>query len=666
MNRPILLALWIGLALFLSGPARASRPGGTVVFIENRGQFAPEVLYMARDVSGAWWITADGLWLSQPDGQNSLNIELKYEGQHDAAVWQGQGRLPMRVSYYRGQAPSGWAENVPVWSELRLSNLHPGLDLVLSSEGNHVTWHLEGAAPWSSADFRFTIDAGGAKAPDVQGPGRMPLSLLRVSNSVSEPAAQQTAALVFGTYMGGSAADYGASIVEDSSGRILISGHGESLDFPGQTGRRAAKHNIEGFVARFDPGGTQLDYLVLFIGDIEDFIKDIAVDSAGNVYGAGSSDSTDFPATVGAYDTTPNGGFDAVAVKIDADGTLEWATYLGHDDTDEAQAIILDGNANPYLLGGTWSADFPTSLDALDDEHNGARDVFLAQLNSAGASLSYSTFVGGSGQEQGEGLDYFAGALYATGWTNSSDFPTKSGSYDTSFGGSFDAFIFKLTPGSSTMDFSTFAGEAGEDRGWSLVVDGSGQAHVGGSTTSDPFPTTGGAIDSTYAGGLCDFLACPDGFLLRLNAAGSALGFSTYLGGGSWDVVNDVALGAAGTLYAIGFTQSADFPVSLDAYDSSLSGDSDAFVAMINSSATVLNFGSYLGGSLDEEGNGVAVNVCGLIYVTGGTISLDFPTIPGAYDLSLNGDFDSFTAALNPTGDAVPAGCELFIPVVQR
>ena len=326
----------------------------------------------------------------------------------------------------------------------------------------------------------------------------------------------------------------------------------------------------------------------------------------------------------------------------------------------------MDGSGNPYLLGGTWSADFPTSIDAIDDEHNGDRDVFVAQFNSSGTSLLYSTFVGGSAQEQGEGLAYHDGDLFATGWTFSSDFPTKAGSYDTSYGLAVDAFAFKLSPGSSTFEYSTFIGDVGEDRGWTITVDASGQAHIGGSTTSALFPTSAGAHDTSYAGGLCDFLACPDGFVLRLNASGSALGFSTYLGGDSWDVVNGLSLGAAGTVYAAGDTQSSDFPVSADAFAPILSGDSDAFAAMLNSTGSELNYGTYVGGSLDEQGNGINVNGCGLIYLTGGSISTDFPTHSGAYDDSLNGDFDSFAAGLNPAGDPVPSGCELFIPIAQR
>ena len=251
-------------------------------------------------------------------------------------------------------------------------------------------------------------------------------------------------------------------------------------------------------------------------------------------------------------------------------------------------------------------------------------------------SLSYSTFLGGSSQDWGEAIALDVdGNAYVTGTAYSTDFPTTAGAYDRSLAGYGDAFVAKLSPDGSALEYSTFLGGsyAGEtETGYGIAVDGDGSAYVGGYTRSDDFPTTPGAYDRTLGSGYDG-----DGFVAKLSPDGSALVYATYLGGNGREIVRDLAVDASDNAYATGFT------------------GSDAFVTKLNSTGSGLSYSRILGGTSYEGASGIAIDAQGAAYITGTTGSADFPTTAGAFDTVFSAQYpeydgDGFLTKLDPTG----------------
>ncbi|MBI4491551.1 MAG: SBBP repeat-containing protein [Chloroflexi bacterium] len=280
---------------------------------------------------------------------------------------------------------------------------------------------------------------------------------------------------------------------------------------------------------------------------------------------------------------------------------------------------------------------------------------------AAGASdLLYSTFLGGSGDDLGVGIAVdAAGSAYVTGSTESPDFPTTAGTFDTSFNGGYrDAFVFKLNPTGSGLAYATFLGGSGDDWAGGIAVDGVGSAYVTGDTTSTDFPTTAGAFDPTFNGGYYG-----NAFVAKLSPSGSGLAYATFLGGSNWDEGHGIAVDGAGSAYVTGDTTSTDFPTTAGAYDTTYNGiidsieGADVFVAKVNPTGTGLAYATFLAGSNGAGGAGIAVDGTGSAYVAGFTSTrsaADFPTTAGAFDTSCDGGFmEAFVVKLTPTGSGL-------------
>jgi hypothetical protein len=344
---------------------------------------------------------------------------------------------------------------------------------------------------------------------------------------------------------------------------------------------------------------------------------------------------------VGAYDPR---------YPLIIDPALDYSTFLGGTGSDAGAGIAVDRRGSAYVTGFTNSADlpdtpgaFPTTPGAFDRTLDGNSDAFVTKLNASGSALVYSTFLGGTGADDGEDIAVDAsGSAYVVGDTFSGDFPTTQGAFDTTFnGGIVDAFVTKLNASGSALVYSTFLGGANQDEGNGIAVQ-EGRAYVTGNTQSTDFPTTQGAFDRTQNGS-------EDAYVTKLNAAGSALVYSTFLGGTSFDQGIDIAVNARGRAYVTGDTGSANYPTTQGAFDTTFNGGAqDAFVTKLNASGSALAYSTFLGGTDSDGGAGIAVRE-GRAYVTGGTRSSDYPTTPGAFDTSYNGNSDAFVTKL-PTG----------------
>jgi hypothetical protein len=351
----------------------------------------------------------------------------------------------------------------------------------------------------------------------------------------------------------------------------------------------------DAFVTKLDPAGSALVYSARFGGNLDDFGRGIALDATGNAYITGwtvcRSTICTFP-TVNAFQPNFAGGNnDAFVTKIDSSGSsLVYSTYLGggkiiNGTEDWGEAIAIDNFGSAYVTGYTYSPDFPVTAGAFDTTRAGL-DAFVTKFTPDGSSLVYSTFLGGAGREQGQGIAVDAnGNAYITGITESFDspftsayegFPVTSGAFQTK--GSYDAFVTKLNSKGSALVYSTYlGGTAGVDRGWAIALDNAGNAYITGDTTSTNFPVTN-AIQPTYGGGLSD------AFITKLNASGSAVVYSTFLGGNLSDEGRGVAANGTGDIYVTGDTSSENFPTSNPLQVSNGGGigtHDDAFVVRI-------------------------------------------------------------------------------------
>lgn len=344
----------------------------------------------------------------------------------------------------------------------------------------------------------------------------------------------------------------------------------------------------DAFVAQLSPLGSELVYATYLGGSAWDYGHDLIVNVDGSTTVVGITYSINFPTTPGAFDTSYNSNAglpgDAFVVQLNPNGSnLIYSTYLGGTDSDQARSVALDTTGNATILGYTSSTDFPTVLNAFDISYNGgSSDVFVARLNSNGSSLLYGTYLGGSGEDRGMSLGLAAnGHTILTGLTSSIDFPITLGAFDTSYGGgSNDAFVARLSLNDSNLVYSTFLGGSGSDIARDIAVAEDGSVAITGSTVSTDFPTTPNSFDTGYNGGSYD------AFVARLDSGGSNLLYGAFLGGssgtyGGGDSGQAIAVDTAGIATIFGYTYSTDFPTTIGAFDTTHNGFGDAFVAQM-------------------------------------------------------------------------------------
>ena len=650
---------------------------------------------------------------------NLVNADLSSQAE-------GLEELPGKANYFVGNDPAKWRTNVPLFSRVQYRNVYPGVDLVyygnqsqlendfivapgadpqsitlrftgaeelsLDSQGNLVLAAKEGEVRFEKP--RIYQDVNGAQLEisgnyllkDVHQVGFQVAAYDRGRPLVIDPM------LSYSTYLGGSAGAYGIAV--DSSGNAYLTGFAGSANFPTTPGAfQAAPHSSNGagnaFVTKLNPAGSALVYSTYLGGSgggcgpydpgctAGDQGAGIAVDASGNAYVTGSTVSTDFPTTLGAFQTNIRGWENAFVTKLNSDGTaLLYSTYLGGSGGayvgDQGHGIALDTQDNIYVTGTTGSSDFPVTPNAFQPTYKGDQralvgNAFMSELNTTpllelgpvslgrgSASLVYSTYFGGTGGDSGESIAMdAAGNAYLTGWTDSSDFPVTAGAFQMSYKGSAgtgNAFVSKLNPagqGPLSLVYSTYLGGASGDRAFGIAVDNQGSAYVTGFTCSTNFPVTPLAFKTTSQAIDCN------AFVTKFDPSGSSLDYSTYLGGtrgapsgGTSDYGFAIAVDGAGDAYVTGQTISADFPTTPDAFQlqPAKSPAWTAYMTVLNSAGSGLVYSTYLSGSGSDSGESIAVDSAGNAYVTGLTYSTNFPTTPGAFQTTFQGYADTFVA----------------------
>jgi hypothetical protein len=344
------------------------------------------------------------------------------------------------------------------------------------------------------------------------------------------------------------------------------------------------------------------------------------------------------------------------ANAIVIDPGLMFGTYLGGVLDDQGYNLAVDGTG-VFVTGWTSSADFPATPGSYDSTSDGMMDAVVAKFDLSGTQLLFATFIGGSGNDAGSDIAVDAsGAIIITGWTASPDFPVTPGAYDTVYSGggglAADGFVAKLSGNGDQLLRATYIGGSGDDLPSSLALGAVGEVYITGGTGSSDYPTTPGVGGSTPEGGT-------DAFATKFDPTLSSLIFSTYLGGIDEDDGWEVVANAAGDVWVAGRTFSLNFPVTPGAYDTSYNGSFDIFIAKLDPTAAGLVWATFIGGVRRDEGNAMAVDDSGNVYVTGVTRSYDFPVTHGAFDETLNDIYDGYVAKVDATGSKLLAATYL-------
>ena len=647
-------------------------------FEPNQGQAPGDVRYLARGSGYALFLTAAGATLSSPSGK----VTIRFENARPSPV-EGHGALAGRSNYFMGSDPARWRTGIPQYRGVRYRGVYPGIDVVFYGNQRQIEYDFVVAPGADPRSIRLRVDGAGPLRVDRGGDLVIPSAAgelrqhkpviyqeyagRRVPVEGSYTIAGKNRAgftvgaydaarpliidpvLTYSTYLGGSGDDMARGIAVDSTGSAYITGRTTSADFRTVSPFSGSyRGNVDIFVAKLNPAGNALVYSTYIGGTSADSPYGIAIDAAGNAYVTGETSSANLP-LVRPFQSSAK-SWDAFVLKLNAAGNaLTYSTYLGGNGNERAFGIAVDAAGSAYVAGVTQSADYPVKT-AISDTLGGTQDAFVTKLSPDGSSLVWSTLLGGAGGEIAYAIAVdSAGSAYVTGNTGSNAFQTANPMQRVR-GGALDAFVTKFAPSGSALVYSTYIGGAGNEEGDGIAVDQTGNAYVTGITDSANFPlanpfqrTKAGAADS------------PDAFVFKLNPAGSALVWSTYLGGAGFETARGIAVDQAGKAYVAGITDSDDFP-SGGALQSRRGVD--AFLTQYSAAGELL-FSTWFGGSGEEGATAIATDPQGNVYITGVSESADLPVL-GAVQSTYGGattpDYgDAFIAKFNMSGPSAGA-----------
>jgi hypothetical protein len=683
-----------------------------LTFEANEGQVQRPVKFLSRGPGATLFLTPTEAVLSLGGAEHKTAVvRMQLVGANRAPHLSGLDLQETRSNYFIGNDSRQWHTGVAHYARVREEGVYSGVDLVYHGDQRLLEYDFV-VAPGADPG-RIRLAFLGADAIAIEARGELVLhtavgdlvqpaptvyqeagerrqrveghyALLASSGRKREggPARREVGfavgrydrarpliidpVIVYSTFLGGRGGDVGRGIAVDGTGNAYVTGSTSSATFPGVTAGSIQPANGGGggdaFVTKINAAGTAIVYSTFLGGSGDDFGLGIAVDGTGNAYVTGQTSSTTFPGvTAGSIQPANGGGFDAFVTKINAAGTaIVYSTFLGGSGFDLGGGIAVDGPGNAYVMGSTSSTTFPgVTAGSIQPANGGSIDAFVMKINAAGTAIIYSTFLGGSGTDNGRAIAVDGpGNAYVTGETSSTTFPgVTAGSIQPANGGGNDAFVTKINAAGTAIVYSTFLGGSGTDSGHGIAVDGPGNAYVTGLTNSTTFPgVTAGSIQPANGGG-------DDAFVTKINAAGTAIVYSTFLGGSGTDNGNGIAVDGPGNAYVTGQTDSTTFPgvTAGSIQPANGGGFGDAFVTQINAAGTAIVYSTFLGGSGFDLGNGIAVDGTGNAYVTGETSSTTFPGVTAGSIQPANGGGleDAFvtkigTAITAPTA-AIPA-----------
>lgn len=564
----------------------------------------------------------------EPQSQQtkSVSLRMKLLGANPTPTITGHDVLGGASHYLIGNDPTRWLTDVPHYGRVHYEQVYPGIDLVYYGNQREL-------------EYDFVVQ-----------PGADPNVIALRFEGCDQVQVDEQGDLLLHTSVGLLRQRRPFIYQEIAGNRIEVEGGYKVLDLPTVAGSSEAVIGFE--LGSYDSAQPLVIDPTLvyasYLGSTQyDEGNDVAVDGNGNAYIVGATASTTFPRANPLQPNYGGGSTDLYIIKLNPAGNrLVYSTFIGGLSGDDGNGVAVDADGNVYVTGTTFSPDFPV-VGPAQRALNGGTDAFVLKLNAEGNRILFSTYLGGSRDDNGLNIAIdLTRNVYVTGNTLSVDFPTVNpiqrffqGGERLPFGG--DAFVAKLSATGSSLLYSTYLGGSSEDTGLDIAVNAAGEAYVVGDTYSFNFPTAN-PLQANNAGE-------QDAFVAKLTAAGSALIFSTYLGGNRFDRGLAIAVDDQGSAYIAGFTNSPNWVTTPRPFQETLRGPQDAYVVKLNASGTTRLYSTYLGGSQSDQALSIAVDRNRMAYVTGSTISNDFPR---ARDLqrTLEGDRDAFITKLAEDG----------------
>ncbi|MEE8155544.1 MAG: SBBP repeat-containing protein [Phycisphaerales bacterium] len=646
-----------------SGQVAVGLPTG---FVANNGQLDDAVAFYKRGSRFAAFCTTDGVTLvftsrddravrppaprrtEQASTRHGVVLNMRFVGANPEPIIEGIAEQPTRLNCLLGNDPTRWHTNVATHREIVYRDLWPGIDLVIRDDPGQLKYEFHVRPLADPTNIRLSYEGAETVSLDERGD-----ALITTAVGALTDTAPITTQPIDGLE------------VDVPTRFVLRSGsEGATLGFDFPDGFDRTRPLI------IDPS---LLYSSFIGGSGNDQALDCAVDAVGDVYVTGSTTSLNFPSTTGPIGVSLTRNVFVIKIAPVSAGAadLVYATIIGGSDQDEALGIAVDSSGCAYITGDARSLDFPT-VNAFQSTTQGGADAFVAKLSANGATLLYSSYLGGDirqggfvfSQDLGKDIALdTAGCAYIFGSTNSIDFPTFStdpaGPFDTDYSETgfikSNAFVAKFDPsaiGPASLVYSTYLGGSGAESrdtfGGGIAVDASGNAYVTANTLSPDFPTTPGAFQQTQPTNTS--FEPSDVFVAKLNPTGSALIYSTYLGGSKYDESFRIAIDSTGCAYVGGLTCSADFPIQ-NALDPVW--EFKAFVTKLDPTGSTLVYSTFLGGTWDQVILDIKVDPQNNVVVTGWTSSDDFPIREGIETTNTLTERDIFVTKLNSDGSLI-------------
>ena len=597
-----LVAVGLAALAVQAGPLQQSSLRNPLLIQSFEEHGAGEKCYVWRDAGTVVVLKSGGrVEIATPGGKTA---SFTFAGAGQSVQPEGERLTLLRTFSYRGTAAASHAH----FERVRYHRIYPGIDLLFISKQGQLEFDLE-VSPGANLD-QVRIQYDGVKLRDLPG-GAIGIEGPAFRVTQERPLAFQSG----------------------SVGKQEIACRYQ----------RAGTNEVRLRLGKYDSNAPLLVDPVLnfstFLGGSSfDAAYAVVADSTGNLYVAGETSSE---AITGGF-SSPRNSRDAFVAKLNSAGTgLLWVTYFGGSQYDSARGIAIDSMGALYVTGMTDSTDFPATSGALSTQNSGGYDAFVVKLSASGAVV-YSTYFGGGGNDEGNGVavDSSGSAYIAGQTTSSSSLPLSASALQRTYGGGLsDCFVAKLNPAGNALAYSTFLGGNGTDLCRGIAIDSSGNAYVAGSTYSSNFPA---AIVLGPGGG-------GDAFASKINSSGSALWYSTVFGGTSVDDANAIAVDSTGAAYIAGDTSSKDFPATTGAFQSALKGIYNAFAVKLTSAGSALTYATLFGGSSSDTANAIVVDQQGRAVLAGYTQSTDLPTLDPIQAVN-HGGFDAFVAVLGANG----------------
>lgn len=623
---------------------------------KNLGQADPSVQYLARTGTYTLLLKERQAELSFPAARRRLTMSLA--GSRKPSAIRPLSPQAHRTNYFIGQDPAGWQQNVPQFQRVQYDEVYSGIDVVYHSTQKQLEYDFivkPGASsrwielefggadgvrilPTGALEMRFGIETMVHQAPVAyqERDGKREMVAVAYERRAGGRTGFRVGAydasrplvidpvLVYSTYLGGNRADFITSMATDREGSVYVVGQTNSIDFPIKGTNHTTYQGAVpyGFVAKFKPGGEDLVYSTMIGGASNTIAYGIAVDTDGNAYVTGRTGARNFPLANPVQSDQPGLNIGFVMKLNPAGDRILFSTYHGGERNDTFNAIAIDANRNIYVTGQTTSSTFPL-VNAWQQQMGGAsQDAFVAKYSAPNYRLAYSSYMGGTGVEEGHAITVDSnGSVFVAGATRSPNFATP-GAFQTRYGSTEDGFVARIHPNGG-LAFFTYLGGNGDDIARAIALDGAGSIWVAGSSVNTSFPVTDNAVQKTLNGN-------SDAFLAQLSNDGSRLLYGTYYGGSgrTGSTYNEgaqaLAIDPDGKVWVAGVTRAADFP-GVKPMQGFGGGDTDAFLFQYNPATNAIEFSTHFGGSGNEEANTISIDSTGAVYFGGETFSSNFP-----------------------------------------